>query len=75
MSAPIYIVMKIAGGNEILEKKINLSLIEPVLTALADKKGSLITILQKTQDIYGYLPKEAICLISEKTGLHPSANI
>ncbi len=26
MSAPIYIVMKIAGGNEILEKKINLSL-------------------------------------------------
>ena len=40
MSAPIYIVMKIAGGNEILEKKINLSLIEPVMTALADKKGS-----------------------------------
>ena len=72
MSAPIYIVMKIAGGNEILEKKINLSLIEPVLTALADKKGSLITILQKTQDIYGYLPKEAICLISEKTGIAES---
>jgi NADH-quinone oxidoreductase subunit E len=30
--------------------------------------GSLIPILQKTQDIYGYLPAEAMNWISEKTG-------
>lgn len=55
-----------------MEKNFNLDLIEPVLAELADKKGSLITILQKTQDIYGYLPKEAICLISERTGIAES---
>ncbi|MCL1912749.1 MAG: NAD(P)H-dependent oxidoreductase subunit E [Eubacteriaceae bacterium] len=32
-------------------------------------KGSLIGILQKTQEIYGYLPKSAIWAIAEKTGI------
>ncbi len=50
-------------------KKVDLSLIDGVLAEYADKKGSMITILQHTQDIYGYLPKEAIELISEKTGI------
>ena len=49
-------------------KKVDLSLIAPVLDEYADVKGSLITILQNTQEIYGYLPKEAIELISERTG-------
>lgn len=64
--------MKFAGGNKSLEKKFEKNLLEPVLAELSDKKGSLITILQKTQDIYGYLPKEAICLISERTGIAES---
>lgn len=55
-----------------MNKEINLNLIEPILNELAGVKGSLITILQKTQDIYGYLPKEAICLISERTGVAES---
>ncbi len=55
-----------------MNKEINLNLIEPILNELAGIKGSLITILQKTQDIYGYLPKEAICLISERTGVAES---
>lgn len=55
-----------------MENKIDLSLIEPVLDELAEVKGSLITILQKTQDIYGYLPKEAICRISERTSIAES---
>lgn len=55
-----------------MEKNIDLSLIEGVLDELADVKGSLITILQKTQDIYGYLPKEAIVYISERTGVAES---
>ena len=51
---------------------IDLSLLGGVLEEYAAVKGSLITILQHTQDIYGYLPKEAIELISEKTGLATS---
>ena len=43
---------------------VDLKLIEPVLDEYAGIKGSLITILQHTQDIYGYLPKEAIIKIS-----------
>ena len=53
-------------------KTIDLSLLNGVLEEYADIKGSLITILQHTQDIYGYLPKEAIELISEKTGIATS---
>ena len=53
-------------------KAIDLSLLDGVLEEYAAVKGSLITILQHTQEIYGYLPKEAIELISEKTGIATS---
>ncbi len=53
-------------------KTVDLALLDGVLAEYASVKGSLITILQKTQDIYGYLPKEAIELISEKTGIATS---
>ena len=53
-------------------KNIDLTLMDEVLKKYADVKGSLITILQKTQDIYGYMPKSAIELISEKTGIATS---
>ncbi len=52
--------------------KIDLKLIEPVLDELAQVKGSLITILQKTQDIYGYLPRAAIEYISKRTEIAES---
>ena len=48
---------------------INLELIDGVLEEYASVPGSLITILQHTQDIYGYLPKEAIQKISSATGI------
>ena len=48
---------------------INLDLIDGVLEEYASVPGSLITILQHTQDIYGYLPKEAIQKISSTTGI------
>ena len=50
------------------KKTVDLSLLDGVLEEYASVKGSLITILQNTQDIYGYLPKEAIELISVFTG-------
>ncbi|MBQ1474060.1 MAG: NADH-quinone oxidoreductase subunit NuoE [Ruminococcus sp.] len=53
-------------------KTIDLSLLQEVLEEYAPIKGSLITILQHTQELYGYLPQEAILLISEKTGIASS---
>ena len=52
--------------------KSDLTLMEDVLKEYADKKGSLITILQKTQDIYGYLPTDVIYHIAERTGSTPA---
>ena len=52
--------------------KSDLTLIEDVLKEYADIKGSLITILQKTQDIYGYLPVDVIYHIAERTGSTPA---
>ena len=54
------------------KQPIDLSLLDGVLEEYASVKGSLITILQNTQDIYGYLPREAVELISEKTGIATS---
>ena len=51
---------------------VDLSLLSEVLEHYAPIKGSLITILQKTQDIYGYVPMDAVYHIAEKTGLTPA---
>lgn len=53
-------------------EKVDLALIEDVLAEYAGTKGSLITILQKTQDIYGYLPMDAVYCIAERTDLSPA---
>ena len=53
-------------------ENVDLSLLEDVLAHYADVKGSLITILQKTQEIYGYIPMDAIYHISGRTGLTPA---
>ena len=43
-----------------------------VLQDYGNVPGSLITILQKTQEIYGYLSVGAIEYIAEKTGIKPA---
>ena len=48
------------------------SKMDPVLDKYKKTPGSLITILQKAQDIYGYLPKEVMNYISKETGVKPS---
>jgi len=53
-------------------ENIDLSLIKDVLDQYADVKGSLISILQKTQEIYGYVPIDAVYHIAERTGLTPA---
>lgn len=53
-------------------KKSDLTLLDEVLTKYAEVKGSLITILQHAQEIYGYLPTDVIYHIAEKTGSTPA---
>lgn len=53
-------------------QSIDLALINGVLSEYASVPGSLITVLQKTQDIYGYLPKEAIEKISAQMNIPTS---
>lgn len=50
----------------------NFAELAPVLEKYAKVPGSLISILQKTQDIYGYLSMEAINYISQETGIKPA---
>lgn len=54
------------------DRKSDLSLLEKTLAEYASVPGSLITILQKAQDIYGYLPTDVIYHIAEKTGNTPA---
>jgi len=53
---------------------IDTALLEPYLVQCESSgtKGNLIAILQKTQEIYGYLPTEALIYISQRLGIKPS---
>ncbi len=50
----------------------DLSLIADTLDHYKSIPGSLIAILQKAQDIYGYLPVDVIYHIAEETGVAPA---
>lgn len=53
-------------------EKSDLSLIKDILDKYADVDGSLITILQHAQDIYGYLPTDVLYHIAERVGVSPA---
>lgn len=53
-------------------KKSDLSLLDGILNEYAAVRGSLITILQKAQEIYGYLPVDVIYRVAEATGNTPA---
>ena len=48
---------------------IDVGLLEPILLEFRDQKGAVIPILQRAQDLYGYLPEEAMIEIAEKSGI------
>ena len=48
---------------------IDVGLIEPILQTFRDQKGAVIPILQRTQDLYGYLPEDAMQEISKRSGI------
>jgi len=53
----------------ITEQKIDLKLLDPLIKRLSHKKGNLIPLLQGTQDIFGYIPPDALKYISDELGL------
>lgn len=57
---------------ECAKQQSDLSLLESVLAEYAAVPGSLITILQQAQAIYGYLPMDVMYHIAEKTGSTPA---
>ena len=52
--------------------KSDLSLLESVLETYGGVSSNLITILQKAQEIYGYLPKDVMYYIAENVGITPA---
>ncbi len=46
---------------------IDVGLLEPILLEYRDQKGAVIPILQRAQDLYGYLPEEAMIEIAKKS--------
>lgn len=50
----------------------DLSLLKDILDTASENNDNLITILQKAQDIYGYLPTDVLYEIAEKTGNSPA---
>lgn len=61
---------KCCCGNE--NKNNPFQELEPVLEEYGNVPGSLITILQKAQDIYGYISVDLIHRISDATGITPA---
>lgn len=50
------------------DNNVDVALLDPIFAKYAGIPGSLIAILQETQDIYGYLPLAALQAIADKTG-------
>ncbi len=48
---------------------LDLAPLDQILQDYADQKGAVIPILQHVQEIYGYLPKEVLAEISQRTGI------
>lgn len=48
---------------------IDLQALDTLLTEFKGKKNPVIPILQKAQNLYGYLPKPVMLAITEKTGI------
>ncbi len=53
--------------KDLKDGDIDISLLFPIIEKYGKVKGSLINILQATQDIYGYLPLQALNYISDNT--------
>lgn len=60
------------NAQDDLKTQIDVHLLDEVIQKYGHIEGSMISILQQTQELYGYIPIDAIEYISEKTGIHSS---
>ncbi|MBO5774772.1 MAG: NADH-quinone oxidoreductase subunit NuoE [Kiritimatiellae bacterium] len=51
---------------------VDLALLEPIFSEFEGDEHALVTILQRSQEIYGYLPQEVIYRIAERMGVSPA---
>jgi NADH-quinone oxidoreductase subunit E len=58
--------------NRFPDTEVDLKPLDEVLKEYKGIEGSLITILQKTQEIYGYLPRRALQHIADVIGVKPA---
>jgi NADH-quinone oxidoreductase subunit E len=56
----------------VAEETLDLALLDPIFEEFAQQKGAVIPVLQRAQDIYGYLPPEVLERISERMGVPAS---
>ncbi|MCK9203145.1 MAG: NADH-quinone oxidoreductase subunit NuoE [Bacteroidales bacterium] len=63
-----------SGKKPNLVDEPDLSLLDPLIASQKGKKGSLIPLLQGTQEIYGYIPRAAFEKVSYETGI-PLSNM
>ena len=56
------------------QETLDLAPLEPILQQYQHQKGAVIPILQKAQEVYGYLPREVLEAISRKTRV-PLSNL
>ena len=64
--------MKEKPRTETALPKTDLSPIAEILEEYKEIPGSLIKVLQQTQNIYGYIPKDAIIAISKALKIKPA---
>lgn len=51
------------------QASVDLSLMDPLIEKYKGKKGNMIPLLQGTQEMYGYIPREAFQKLADETGL------
>jgi NADH-quinone oxidoreductase subunit E len=59
----------VAAARSPAAPAVDLLPLEPVIAQHQGQRGALIPILQATQAVYGYLPREALALIASRLGL------
>ena len=55
-----------------VEETLDLALLDPIFEEFAEQKGAVIPVLQRAQEIYGYLPPEVLDRIAERMRVPPS---
>lgn len=50
-------------------KKSDLTLLDGIIDELGTDSGSLITVLQRAQEVYGYLPTDVMYAVAERLGV------